>query len=299
MIWVGRWRLPRCQPTLTRCCGSAALISASGSGAATTSTSLPSSSTSASPPRSATALSRSSKNSSPRVPVIAIRRRWRSSKSSTTVSAGGSLQRYWPRTCVARIMRKLSQLLDLAVADDLDHGRRNLQRCRIFAPHLHMRRAGVGVKVLAAFPAFYHDEQIGIVDAGMALIRNAALFLHRGGDAFLGALDKSFPRFRLHLRGGNNIDHGLSPGFCFGFRVPGTTLVHEIALRHRQHFGRRTGEEFAIGAHLIGFGIDLDLGCGAVVDHALFGDAVTGILDGVELLADAELPAEPGRHRRL
>src|ERR1700719_1230510 len=212
VICVGRWRLPRCQARRTRCCGSLPRISASGSGAATTSTSLPSSSTSASPPRSATALSRSSKNSSPRVPVIAIRRRWRSSKSSTTVSAGGSLQRYWARTCVARIMRKFSQLLDLAVADDLDHGRRNLQRRRIFAPHLHMRRAGVGVKVLAAFRAFYHDEQIGIVDAGMALIRNAALFLHRGGDAFLGPLDKGFPRFRLHLRGGDDIDHGFSPG---------------------------------------------------------------------------------------
>ena len=40
----------------------------------------------------AVAFSRSSRNSSPRVPVIAIRRRCRSSKSSTTVSAGVSCQ---------------------------------------------------------------------------------------------------------------------------------------------------------------------------------------------------------------
>ena len=123
MICVGRCRLPRCQATRTRWCGSLQRISASGSGAATTSISLLSSSTSASPPRSATAFSRSSRNSSPRVPVIAIRRRWRSSKSSTTVSAGASVQRCCARTWVARIMPTCLQLLDLAVADDLDHGR--------------------------------------------------------------------------------------------------------------------------------------------------------------------------------
>ena len=105
MSCVGRWRLPRCQATRMRWCGSWPRISSSGSGAATTSTSLPSSSTSASPPRSATAFSRSSRNSRPRVPVIAMRRRCRSSKSSTTVSAGVSVKRCCPLTCVARIMR--------------------------------------------------------------------------------------------------------------------------------------------------------------------------------------------------
>src|ERR1700687_2228045 len=198
MIWVGRWRLPRCQATRTRCCGSRQRISANGSGAATTSTSLPSSSTSASPPRNATAFSRSSRNSSPRVPVIAIRRRWRSSKSSTTVSAGGELQRCWPWTRVARIMREPSQLLDLAVADDLDHGRRHLQRRGIFAPDLHMRRPAVGIEVFAALPALHHHEQIGVVDAGVAFIGDAAFFLAGGGDAFLGALDERIPRFRLY-----------------------------------------------------------------------------------------------------
>jgi CRP-like cAMP-binding protein len=47
-------------------------------------------------PRSAMAFSRSSRNSSPRVPVIAIRRRCRSSKSRTTVSAAACVQRCWP-----------------------------------------------------------------------------------------------------------------------------------------------------------------------------------------------------------
>ena len=44
------------------------------------------------------------KFASPRVPVIAIRRRCRSSKSSTTVSAGASVQRCCGLTCVARII---------------------------------------------------------------------------------------------------------------------------------------------------------------------------------------------------
>lgn len=105
MSCVGRWRLPRCQATRMRWCGSRPRISSSGSGAATTSTSRPSSSTSASPPRNATAFSRSSRNSRPRVPLIAMRRRCRSSKSSTTVSAGVSVKRCCPLTCVARIMR--------------------------------------------------------------------------------------------------------------------------------------------------------------------------------------------------
>src|SRR5882672_4116518 len=227
MIWVGRWRLPRCQATLIRWCGSAPRISTSGSGAATTSTSLPSSSTSASPPRSATAFSRSSRNSSPRVPVIAMRRRCRSSKSSTTVSAGASFQRCWPRTRVARIIRDLAscldafssrepaptslenalELLDLAVADDLDHRRRHFQRCGIFAPDLHVRRLAMRVEVVAGFPALHHHEQIGIVDAGMALIGDTALLLAGDLDAFLGALDEGVALVRLHLRGGDDIDH--------------------------------------------------------------------------------------------
>src|SRR3984957_8307329 len=219
MIWVGRCRLPRCQATRIRWCGSAPLISISCSGAATTSISLPSSSTRASPPRSATAFSRSSRNSRPRVPVIAIRRRCRSSKSSTTVSAAGSLQRCWGRTFVARIMPTCSQLLHLAVADDLDHGRRYLQRRRIFAPDFHVRRPAVRIEVLAGFPALDHHEQIGVVDAGVAVIGKAAFFLAGGGDAFLRTLDESVPRFRFYLAGGDDINHDIFSRFFFDQRT--------------------------------------------------------------------------------
>ena len=71
-----------------RAAGPAARISAKGSGSATTSTMRPSSRRSPSPPLSIAASPRSSRNSSPPTPVIAIRRRWPASKSSTTVSAG-------------------------------------------------------------------------------------------------------------------------------------------------------------------------------------------------------------------
>src|SRR5262245_39296892 len=273
MICVGRWRLPRCQAIRTRCCGSAPLISTSGSGAATTSTSRPSSSTSASPPRKATAFSRSSKNSSPRVPVIAIRRRCRSSKSSTTVSAGASVQRYCPRTSVARIMlghlnhgtgrwlhpsrrgqeaAPQDEVLDphgeergktarleprgrdgqyalhspgsclyrvhLGVADDLDHGRRGLERRGIFAPYLHVRRAAVGVEVVAAVPALHHDIGVGIVDAGMAFVGNTALFPQRLGDAFLVPGAECIALVRLYLRGGDDVGHSSLP-CCSCFAV--------------------------------------------------------------------------------
>ena len=41
----------------------------------------------------------------------------------------------------------------------------------------------------------------------------------------------------------------------------------EIALGHGQHLGRLTGEQLAVGEHLVGLGIDLHLGQGAVVAH--------------------------------
>src|SRR5438034_271641 len=226
MIWVGRWRLPRCQATRTRCSGSAPLISTSGSAAATTSISLPSSSTRASPPRSATAFSRSSRNSSPRVPVIAIRRRCRSSKSSTTVSAADCVQRYWPRTCVARIIRAfcfdafssrepvptslenaMLELLHLAVADDLDHRRRRLHLRGILPPHLHMGRAAMRIEVVAGLPALHHHIQVGVIHADMAVIGDATLLLERFGGTGLVPLDEVVLVFRLHRRGGDDVDH--------------------------------------------------------------------------------------------
>src|SRR6266576_2577809 len=71
-----------------------------------------------------------------------------------------------------------------------------------------MRRPAMRIEVLAGFPALDHHEKIGVVDAGMALIGDAAFLLPGGRDAFPGALDESVPRLRLHLRGGDDIDHG-------------------------------------------------------------------------------------------
>src|SRR3954452_22384603 len=50
------------------------------------------------------------------------------------------------------------------------------------------------------------------------------------------------------------------------------TLEQKVALRHRQALRRLAGEQFTVGPHLIGFGIDVDVGRGAVVDHRLLGD---------------------------
>src|SRR5882757_8255856 len=235
MIWVGRCRLPRCQATLTRCCGSAPRISSSGSGAATTSIRRPSSSTSASPPRNAIAFSRSSRNSRPRVPTIVIRRRCRSSKSSTTVSAAASCQRCWPRTRVARMTAYLLltrflyanrfrlrlktlclDLLHLAVADDLDHRRRRLHLRRILPPHFHVGRAAMRVELVAGLPALHHHVLVGIVNADMAVIGDTALLLQRFGGTGLVPLDEVVLVFRLHRRGGDDVDHGFSP-CCFLF----------------------------------------------------------------------------------
>jgi hypothetical protein len=75
-------------------------------------------------------------------------------------------------------------------------------------------------------------------------------------------------------------DDGLPDGLARKTTMV-VVLIHEVALRHRQHFGGRAGQEFAVGAHLIGFRIDLDLRRGAVMDHALLGDPATGVLHRV------------------
>src|SRR4051812_22086555 len=45
---------------------------------------------------------------------------------------------------------------------------------------------------------------------------------------------------------------------CFDLGHP-EILKQKIPLRHRQHLGRRAGEELAVGAHLVGLGIDCDV----------------------------------------
>src|SRR5438132_4570443 len=82
--WV--WRLPRCQASRMRSSGDLASISVNGSGLPATHTTAPSSSTRPSPSFSATARSRSSRNFVPFSPVSTMRRRCRSSASSTTRS---------------------------------------------------------------------------------------------------------------------------------------------------------------------------------------------------------------------
>src|SRR5438105_2398889 len=77
------------------------------------------------------------------------------------------------------------------------------------------------------------------------------------------------------------------------------TSEEKITLRHRQRLRGRAGQKLAVGAYLIGFGIDLDVGRSAIVNHALLGDAAARVLHGNQFLLDAELPAEPGPHRRL
>src|SRR5215213_9677892 len=76
------------------------------------------------------------------------------------------------------------------------------------------------------------------------------------------------------------------------------TSEQKIPLRHRQHLGRRAGEEFAIGGHLVGFRIDGDVGGCTIVHHALFGN-VAGVLDRDELLLNAELVAQSALERGL
>ena len=74
----------------------------------------------------------------------------------------------------------------------------------------------------------------------------------------------------------------------FTTSITETASIHEITLRHRQHFGGRTGEEFAIGANFVSFGIDFDLGRRAVMNHALLRNPAAGVLHGVELFGNSE-----------
>ncbi len=102
--------------------------------------------------------------------------------------AGASVKRCCPRTRVARII-EASELLDRAIADDLDHRRRHLERRGILPPRLHVRRAAMGVEMVAALPTLDHHEQIRVVDAGVIFVGDAALFLPGLGYTFLRTLD--------------------------------------------------------------------------------------------------------------
>lgn len=55
----------------------------------------------------------------------------------------------------------------------------------------------------------------------------------------------------------------------------------KIPLGHRQHRGRLAGEQTAVGAYLVGLGIDLDLGLVVVVNHVPLTDP-TGATDDAD-----------------
>src|SRR5258708_36176539 len=68
-----------------------------------------------------------------------------------------------------------------------------------------------------------------------------------------------------------------------------TRLEQEISLGQRQHAGGLAGEQLAIGADLVGFGIDFEFGHGRIVNHvALAGTAAVlhryGVLWAAALL---------------
>src|SRR5215831_7953739 len=68
----------------------------------------------------------------------------------------------------------------------------------------------------------------------------------------------------------------------------------EVALRHRELFRRRASQELAVGAHLVGLGIDLHLRREPVVHHALLGDAAARVLDRNQRPREAEASVEAG-----
>src|SRR5579871_3699793 len=53
----------------------------------------------------------------------------------------------------------------------------------------------------------------------------------------------------------------------------------KVPLRHRQLVRRLAHEQLAVGGHVVGLGVDLDLRRRAVVDHALLADLAARVLD--------------------
>ena len=88
---------------------------------------------------------------------------------------------------------------------------------------------------------------------------------------------------------------GFQEGLCNSAAI--RPSKHEIPLRHRQPSCRFTGQQFPIGAHLIGLGIDLDHWRCVVEDQILFAD-VARVLHSNSLLGQAQRIANPIRLRR-
>ena len=85
----------------------------------------------------------------------------------------------------------------------------------------------MGVEVLAGVPALDHDIEVRIVDADIAVIGNAALLLERLDRTGLVPLDEVVLVFRLHGRGGDDIDHLKSSRFSWFGADTERTLKHD------------------------------------------------------------------------
>src|SRR5262245_42433934 len=71
-------------------------------------------------------------------------------------------------------------------------------------------------------------------------------------------------------------------------KTPGRASEQEVALRHRERFGGLAAQQLAVRAHLVGFGIDLDVGRGGVERHRSLGNAATRVPHRHQPLLHAE-----------
>ena len=83
-----------------------------------------------------------------------------------------------------------------------------------------------------------------------------------------------------------------------GIVFQGERLKQEVALRHRQDIGGFAGEEFAVGADFVGFGIDFDGGEVVVELHVALGE-LADVGDGEDLAFEAQLVGDAVLDRRL
>src|SRR5579864_5945187 len=75
-----------------------------------------------------------------------------------------------------------------------------------------------------------------------------------------------------------------------------TRLKQEISLGQRQHAGGLAGEQFAVGADFVGFGIDLEFGRGRIMNHVALADAAA-VLHGDGVLGETDLFRNAGFER--
>src|SRR5690606_6236475 len=98
-------------------------------------------------------------------------------------------------------------------------------------------------------------------------------------------------RLRWRISNGSTRRTSNRPGPCVMVetvsRVMGASSEQEVTLRQRQHGGRLAGEQLAVGAHLVGLRVDLDMRLVVVVDQVALADR-TCAAHGAQRLAEAE-----------